>query len=625
MESIPRANDAHYRAAANAMKARLQVGTRDQLLQILEDWEQGKTTQAEPPPVFVLVGEAGTGKSTVASEFAKRLQSRNCLGASFFFTRGVQDLSSPKKFFSTLASQLARSQPALRVPIIDAVREHQKTAILQQLEHEFEDLIAKPISTLPPDHSPILIVVDALDECTEDGPELVPTLLRLLLLFAVRPGCPLRVFLTSRPEPHYIHAAFTTPDLRPHVSIENIQRFRSSVDRDIEKLIRAMLNKYEASEQWAKADTSIVPGLVSKSEGLFIYARTAVEFIMGDLDSLQERYDLLLPLQPRPFRLTPIDTLYLVVLQNVFPLSQQYPQVKERLHRVLGYLVALQEPDGVSPETLQRLTGMPAAESVAILNKLRSVVFFERGRVDAPFRIIHATFREFLMDRSRSTDEFTVDAGQAHGHLAEACLKVLRGFKARFCLGTTGPRVLVRAHAVWQLGTMSERFAEVLYAHKHLDYHRHHSSSDICLDSHEAPSDQRRVDDDVVSKSEALLLQYLCSNDQTTRTRTMVELIDDELRRFTIVASLPNGQALLNILCALNGDIGRLNNVCRTSLHHPVLVVAYEVHSSCQEQLVLRLHGIWLDIINDIQTIATASATIPGHYPSTLRIRDPTR
>ena len=105
----------------------------------------------------------------------------------------------------------------------------------------------------------------------------------------------------------------------------------------------------------------------------------------------------------------------------------------------------------------------------------------------------------------------------------------------------------------------------------------------------------------------------------------MVELIDDELRRFTIVASLPNGQALLNILCALNGDIGRLNNVCRTSLHHPVLVVAYEVHSSCQEQLVLRLHGIWLDILNDIQTIATASATIPGHYPSTLRIRDPTR
>ena len=81
-----------------------------------------------------MIGEAGTGKSTIASQFAKRFEGRGPLGASFFFTRGVQYLNSPRKFFSTVASQLARSQSALRIPVINAAREHLKTATLQQLE-----------------------------------------------------------------------------------------------------------------------------------------------------------------------------------------------------------------------------------------------------------------------------------------------------------------------------------------------------------------------------------------------------------------------------------------------------------------------------------------------------------
>ncbi len=211
MNSIPRADRAHYLSDANAMKARLQEGTRERIFESLDEWvlaqSQGAGTHGQP--VRVLVGEAGTGKSTVASEFAKRLQEQRLLGASFFFTRGLADLNSPTKFFSTVAWQLAQSQPALRRPVVDAAREHLKRGALQQLERQFEHLLGKPLSSVPEPHPPIFIVVDGLDECTEEGPQLIPSLLRLLLSAAVRPGSPLRVFLASRPEPQYIYDVFT--------------------------------------------------------------------------------------------------------------------------------------------------------------------------------------------------------------------------------------------------------------------------------------------------------------------------------------------------------------------------------------------------------------------------------
>ncbi|RDX49649.1 hypothetical protein OH76DRAFT_1329040, partial [Lentinus brumalis] len=161
-----RADGALYRSAANAMKARFLEGTREQIFGWLEEWVAGHAARTRTHSICVLVGEAGTGKSTIASEFSKRLEEQGRLGASFFFTRGTQDLNSPAKVFSTIASQLARSQPSLRVPVVDAAREHLKRGALQQLEQEFEDLVRRPLSTLSSiDHAPIFVIVDALDEC----------------------------------------------------------------------------------------------------------------------------------------------------------------------------------------------------------------------------------------------------------------------------------------------------------------------------------------------------------------------------------------------------------------------------------------------------------------------------
>ena len=430
------------------------------MFQDLDKWKEAqlKSVRDHPQsqPVCVLVGEAGTGKSTIASEFAKRLDNEepSRLGASFFFNRGVSDLNSPKKLFSTIASQLARSQPALRTPIVAAARKHHRVAPLQQLKHEYHDLLEAPLSTLPSSHPPIFVVIDALDECIEEGPDLVPTLLRLLLSYAVQPGCPLRIFITSRPEPHYIHRVFTLTHLQPHISTLHIQSFRDSIDHDIELLLRARLDEDERSKRWSEENPAVVQGLVDRADGLFIYARTAIDFILSDLCSLQQRYDALLPVDAKAFGLKRLDELYRTVLHGEFPPEEQYPQRKKDLRAVLGYLVTIQESKDISPRTLELLTNLPIKRSVPILNALRSVVFFERDNHHSPFRILHATFREFLVDRTRSGDDFHVDAQQCHRQLAKNCAQALQRFKdpmTRYHCPSAllGPYNYARAHFLY--------------------------------------------------------------------------------------------------------------------------------------------------------------------------------
>ncbi|TFK78653.1 hypothetical protein K466DRAFT_668371 [Polyporus arcularius HHB13444] len=293
-----------------------------------------------------------------------------------------------------------------------------------------------------------------------------------------------RVFLTSRPEPHYIHRVFTTADLEPHISVVSIQEFRSSVTGDIERLLRARLAEHETSKRLSEQDPSRVTHIVEKSEALFIYARTAIDFLLADVDdllSIQERYEVLMRVE-EVIGLAPLDTLYRAVLENVFPPKDRFPQMQDRLKRVLGYLVALLDPDGISPSMLEKLTNMPTAESVPILNKLRSVVLFNRDDVDSRFRIIHATFREFLVDHERSGDVFHVRAKQVHQSLANDCMSVMRSVRDR--LAALLLRLLTEnvPELSYVYYAYKYRSYHVYYAYKYRNHHLTNLTSALCQD-----------------------------------------------------------------------------------------------------------------------------------------------
>jgi hypothetical protein len=84
-------------------------GTREKLLSEIASWIC--STDADRPPIYILDGIAGIGKSTVAQTVAKRAAEIRCLGASFFFSRNEDRRKNPKFFFSSIAFQLSLSSP----------------------------------------------------------------------------------------------------------------------------------------------------------------------------------------------------------------------------------------------------------------------------------------------------------------------------------------------------------------------------------------------------------------------------------------------------------------------------------------------------------------------------------
>lgn len=123
------------------------------------------------PAHFWLSGMAGTGKSTIASTVAQKFAEKNCLGASFLFSRGGGDLGHAHKLFGSIALQLARSSIALKSLIVDAVAQNDDIA-QQFLREQWRVLILDPLRQLdnrPYDHLNLIIVLDVLDECKNES------------------------------------------------------------------------------------------------------------------------------------------------------------------------------------------------------------------------------------------------------------------------------------------------------------------------------------------------------------------------------------------------------------------------------------------------------------------------
>ena len=91
---------------------------------------------------------SGTGKSTIATEFAARLEDKGRLGATFMFTRNSATLSSVKGVVPTITWQLAHHQSALRGPLAEAAQKHQQAGTIQGTQDQVKDLITGALGHL---------------------------------------------------------------------------------------------------------------------------------------------------------------------------------------------------------------------------------------------------------------------------------------------------------------------------------------------------------------------------------------------------------------------------------------------------------------------------------------------
>ncbi|KAH9893894.1 uncharacterized protein BXZ73DRAFT_55264 [Epithele typhae] len=430
LEKLLRA-DAGYRASTNNAKSKFLPGTRQELFEQLSQWVRGEGADVEGRFICHLSGVAGAGKSTIAREFAERQDFDHGLAASFFFARDVADCSTTRLFFPTLAYQVARSQGDIHPFIVDAVHTYLARGHSQQMKYEAEALLTTPLSLVDPSHRPIVFVVDALDECVEPVDRSLPSLLvKLLVDCAQHARFPVKILFTSRPldaVERAIYASIDSPQDKIY-SLDLNNQSPASLLKDVKLFLKDRLANSIPGHNMLRNRSDLVDRLAERSEGLMVYADTAVNYLGEYPEDVEDRAEYYLLFNPKRCELVgPLNDLYLEALEIAFPrhwLEIEEP-LRDRVQTMLGTIALLK--DCLSPNDLERLLSIPTKTSVSVLRRLRSVVVFDRNDLDAAFRPIHVTFSQFLVDIHPKYNKgpYLVNTVREHGRIAAGCLDTL--------------------------------------------------------------------------------------------------------------------------------------------------------------------------------------------------------
>ncbi|KAJ5319374.1 NACHT and WD40 domain protein [Penicillium brevicompactum] len=419
-------------------------GTRIELLRQATEW----ASSSEGTCIFWLNGMAGTGKSTISRTLARSFKEAKILGASFFFKRGEGDRANASKLFSTITRQLVVRIPQL-IPEIEKTLEGEPDIAGKSLKEQFNKLILRPIlslqlSELPSSefsNLPLVIMLDALDECARD--EDIRVILRLLPTFQDSTTIKLRVFLTSRPELPIRMGISQIPSLA-HQDVALHEIAEPVVQHDISLFLTQQLwairKDRDLSEDWP--GESAIKSLVELSAPLFIFAATACRILADPMWDPEDTLTKLLAYQktdseldgiPRFDDMSHFDKTYLPVLDGLLEgqSQKQTKQLIHEFHEVVGAIMTLECP--LSVASLARLLAIPEKQIFRTLGSLHSVLRVPTDSTQL-VRLFHLSFRDFLLDpETKEKTRFWIDEGKVHQRLFARCLETCGALRKNIC------------------------------------------------------------------------------------------------------------------------------------------------------------------------------------------------
>ncbi|KDQ59703.1 hypothetical protein JAAARDRAFT_629791 [Jaapia argillacea MUCL 33604] len=374
-----------------------QEGSRDEVIDLILDW----ATEENAPPILWLHGPAGSGKSTIAltvcSKFAIKDESydtpppRRQLAASWFFSRDA-NRTTTIGFFTTIAYHLAQSQEFLRGDMEKTLR-NEPSIVHQNLKDQLTKLILDQIQPWAESlRRPIIIVVDALDECAQgDAQRLVEVLVDT---FQDNRNLPIRFVLTTRNDYAPVEGQYRLNsemirmvDLWKYDARASIRRF---FEVELGKVERRRSRLIGAVRPWPSQ--SQLDTLTRKAGGLFIYASTLVAFV-GDN---QGRPDQKLDEAMKP-EYDSLDALYQQVLDNA------PPSRTTRFRHIIG--IILYVPNRFTIVDLACFVGADAVDIRADFEGYGSI-FMIPDHDNGFIEILHASLSDFLSTEERSKNYF---------------------------------------------------------------------------------------------------------------------------------------------------------------------------------------------------------------------------
>lgn len=371
--------------------------------------------------ILWLSGPAGAGKTAIVKTIAERSNDKGLYTISFFFFRGDSTRNTAQPLVPTLLYQLFQLFP----PLLGAADEifYTHPRILDASIAEQCKLISRlsPIirQSLPA-KTQILLLLDGLDECSDDGWRSQGDILCALESLVKEDDSLFQLLIASRPEAH-IQMTFNQL-ISQTQSIFLDEQYRP--EKDIQLFVTAEFNRIKASHPSARSlpgdwpAPSDIDMIVTKSSGQFMYAATVMRYLAdaSTVPSLSlERVKGIVPASnTSPF--IHLDSVYAFILSRVDDTVAA---------RDLLSMALLQRSPPGSLQRNRLITGGPSLQKLlyhynsrysqalleSCVSKLSAVVQLTAG---GNLKFYHASLIDFLQDQARSgTYWIDVDAFRA--------------------------------------------------------------------------------------------------------------------------------------------------------------------------------------------------------------------
>ena len=371
----------------------------------------------DPKSIFWLAGMAGTGKTSISVTLCRMLERDPdvLLGGTFFCSRtsGVVAQTDVRNILPTLAGLLADQSPKFAAELAAELKPTSGAPVRRPVSDQIGSLLQRPLAALASESRPIVFVIDALDECSNER-ELAELLAAIV---TCKCAANVKFILTSRPETHILTSPVADRSQNDILQLHTIGV--GEVTEDIRLYIsNAFTNSPLAKSWYSDAD---VNNLATLSEGLFIFASTVIAYVL-EAQSVKRRANrlltALLAVKDSKVAPRPLDAIYEFVLTRASDTAKVEPKELEETLRVLACILATRTP--LSVTALADLLEMEADDLRDSLRQLQAVVHVPEEGDQSGLKTLHASFGDYLFARRRIQPLFGDET------LARGCLRIMR-------------------------------------------------------------------------------------------------------------------------------------------------------------------------------------------------------